>query len=255
MEEFAKKENFLLNYENHLIKLFEKFWGKIEIEYDKLDAYSVIGGLLSRQVTLSIEMARSPNIWNGHSAPLFLRAMIDLFIALAWIMNDLETRAKQYILHGLGDKKLLLEHYKASQLEEFSENRELLIESCSQWINSQRNEHMVEVNLGNWAQLDYRQMAKETGHEDLYNFSYKPFSHASHNMWPHISMYNSKICNNPLHKKHFIPTLIDTELDFYYLHLSCKYLDMTYQLFVDKFSLTLTEPLPLDWLEEHLNNQ
>jgi hypothetical protein len=78
------------SYEEYLIDTFDNIWGKVEIEYDKLEAYSVIGGLLSRQVTMSIQMARSPNILNGHSAPLFLRAMTDLHIALAWIMLDLE---------------------------------------------------------------------------------------------------------------------------------------------------------------------
>jgi Family of unknown function (DUF5677) len=109
--------DFIESYENYLRDSFEEIWNAVRIEYDKLDAYSVIGGLLSRQVTLSIQMARSPSIWNGHSASLFLRAMTDLHIALAWIMLDLEERSKQYILHGLGEEKLLVEQYK-KEIEE-----------------------------------------------------------------------------------------------------------------------------------------
>ena len=103
---------FIDSYTSYLNESFTKLWEQINIEYDKLDAYAVIGGLLSRQVTLSLEMARSPSVLNGHSAPLFLRAMTDLHITLAWIMLDLEERSKKYILHGLGDEKILVEHYK-----------------------------------------------------------------------------------------------------------------------------------------------
>ena len=98
-------------YESYLLDSFDRLWTSVQIEYDKLDAYSVIGGLLSRQVTLSMQMARSPHILNGHSAPLFLRAMTDLHIALSWIMLDLVERSKKYILHGLGEEKLIMEHY------------------------------------------------------------------------------------------------------------------------------------------------
>lgn len=114
--------NFIETYEVYLTASFEELWGAVNIEYDKLDAYSVIGGLLLRQVTLSIQMARSPNVWNEHSAPLFLRAMTDLHITLSWIMIDLEQRPNKYILHGLGEEKLLIAHYK-KELEDNPENR------------------------------------------------------------------------------------------------------------------------------------
>lgn len=111
-----KDEDYLIKfiqaYESYLISSFNELWSTVEIEYDKLEAYSVIGGLLSRQVTLSMQMARSPNVLNGHVAPLFLRAMTDLHITLAWIMLDLEERSKKYILYGLGEEKLLVEHYR-----------------------------------------------------------------------------------------------------------------------------------------------
>lgn len=183
MEEQFDGQKFFSSYEAYIVNSFEKLWAKVKIEYDKLDSYSVIGALLSRQVTLSIEMSRSPNILNGHAAPLFLRPMVDLYITLSWIMLDLAERSKKFILHGLGEKKLLLEHYKKeSELDAAPEDIKLLIDNSSEWINAQRNEFLVEVNLGNWAQLDYRKMAHEVGCENLYNFVYKPFSQASHNM-------------------------------------------------------------------------
>jgi hypothetical protein len=243
--------DFIESYENYLRDSFEEIWNAVRIEYDKLDAYSVIGGLLSRQVTLSIQMARSPSIWNGHSASLFLRAMTDLHIALAWIMLDLEERSKQYILHGLGEEKLLVEQYK-KEIEENPDypNNDILkqlVEEKTNWIEAQRRTFFVEVNLGNWAHLDYRRMAQESDNESLYKFAYKPFSHAAHNMWPHISRYNLKVCENPLHRYHLVPDLDEVSLDLDFLYRSCKYVHRAYEVFVEKFELELSVPMPLDW--------
>lgn len=66
MEDKNPVVELIESYESYLKSSFEELWGSVKIEYDKLEAYSVIGGLLSRQVTLSMQMARSPNILNGH---------------------------------------------------------------------------------------------------------------------------------------------------------------------------------------------
>ena len=64
--------------------------------------FSVLTALLARQTTLAIELSSAPQLWNSHSAPLFLRAMADVHITLAWILLEPEVRAAQYIEHGLG---------------------------------------------------------------------------------------------------------------------------------------------------------
>ena len=40
----------------------------------------VIGVLLARQVTLAVQLASSLSNWNGHVAPLFLRAMANVLL-------------------------------------------------------------------------------------------------------------------------------------------------------------------------------
>jgi Family of unknown function (DUF5677) len=259
MDEESSVLDLVEAYELYLRASFDELWNGISIEYDKLEAYSVIGGLLSRQVTLSIQMARSPNILNGHSAPLFLRAMTDLHIALSWIMLDLQERSKKYILHGLGEEKLLMEHYK-KEIDDYPDSPNVdqinqLIDAKSTWINSHRRDFFVEVNLGNWAQLDYRKMSQEADCEGLYKFAYKPFSHAAHNMWPHVSVYNCKYCQTPLHKHHLIPELFEAPIDGDFLFRSCKYVHMAYELFVDKFELTLEHPMPLDWWYDYFDGE
>lgn len=259
MDDKNPLQKFIKAYEEYLKSSFNELWRKVSIEYDKLEAYSVIGALLSRQVTLSLQMARSPGVLNGHSAPLFLRAMTDLHITLSWIFLDLEERSKKYILHGLGEEKLVIEHYK-KELEDHPENPnkediERLIEIKSSWLNSQRRDFMVEVNLGHWAQLDYRRMSQEADCEGLYKFAYKPFSLAAHNMWPHVSVYNSKECASPLHKHHLIPELFEAPSEFDFMYRSCKYVDMAYDLFIKKFGIELESPEPLNWWYEYFENE
>jgi hypothetical protein len=243
-------EKFITEYESYLIDSFHELWEKVEVDPDNLGAYSVIGALLSRQVTLSIELARSPSSWNGHSAPLFLRAMTDLYITLSWILLDLEERSKLYVAHGLGEEKLLVELYKLgieeADDEQTKEQMQQIADIKSSWINSQKMDWAVEVNLGSWSPLDYRKMSQEAGCEDLYKFAYKPFSQNSHNMWPHVSVYNSQRCKNPLHRYHLTPALLEPEFEPDYIYRSCKYVNKTYQLFVDTFGVSLKQ-MPFDW--------
>lgn len=258
MEDKISISELIKSYESYLKSSFDELWGSVKIEYDKLEAYSVIGGLLSRQVTMSIQMARSPNILNGHSAPLFLRAMIDLHISLSWIMLDLDEHSKKYILHGLGDEKLLMEHYK-KELEDNPDNPNneqltQIVNAKSAWINSQRRDFLVEVNLGQWSQLDYRKMSQQADCEGLYKFEYKPFSHTAHNMWPHVSSYNCKDCNSPLHKHHLIPDLLEAPIAIDFLFRSCKYVHMAYELFINKFNLVVQHPMPMDWWDSYFED-
>lgn len=197
-DEFDELRLLVKDCEEYLTRSFDNLWSKVPIDPLKLQAYSVIGALLSRQVTLAIQLARSPASWNGHSAPLYLRAQTDLHITLSWILGDLVDRAEKYVLHGLGEEKLIVEQYK-KEIQDNPDlpNREIMeqiISVKSDWIASQRNEDMVQVNLGHWAQLDTRSMALEANCESLYKFAYKPFSQAAHSMWPHVSIYNSKYC-------------------------------------------------------------
>lgn len=258
-EELKELHDFLEEYRNYLVDSFEEIRTKTKIDSEKLEAYSVIGALLSRQVTLSMEMAGAPAILNGHSAPLFLRSMVDVYITASWILLDLEDRAKKYVLHALGEEKLLIEQYK-QEIEikgdyPDKENIEKVIEIKSNWVNSQLADWAVEVNLGHWAQLDTRKMALEADCEGLYKFAYKPFSGAVHNTWSHISNYNSRKCENPLHQYHLIPALFDTPVDLDFLFRSCKYVHMLYEAYIKKFQIEMELPMPIDWWDSFFQNR
>lgn len=246
-------------YEEYLARSFNDLWPKVPVDPSHLEAFSVVGALLSRQVILSMQLARSPGSWNGHAAPLFLRAQTDLHITFAWILGDIPDRARKYVLHGLGEEKLIVEQYK----KELEENPDLpgkemmqeLIEVKTQWINSQRHNWLVEVNLGHWAHLDTRTMAIEADCESLYKFSYKPFSQSAHSMWPHVSIYNSRQCGNPLHRYHLVPELLEAHGDPDFLYRSCKYVHRTYESLIEKFGISISEPMPLEWWGDYFSDE
>jgi hypothetical protein len=255
-EKQVKLNEFVVAYEEYLKSSFNDLWSKVPINPLELDSFSVVGGLLSRQVTLSMQLARSPATWNGHAAPLFLRSQTDLQITIAWILCDLVGRSRKYILHSLGEEKLNLEHHK-KRLEDNPDlpDRDLmekLIEAKSTWINQQRHDWLVEVNLGHWGDLNARSMSIEAGCEDLYHFAYKPFTQVAHSMWSHISVYNSRHCENSLHRAHLIPELVEIDIDPDYMYRSCKYVHKTYQSFIDVFKVELDGLMPLEWWNNFL---
>ncbi len=233
-------------------KGLDERWEKMPIALYESETYEAIGGLMARQATLSIQLALSPSIWNGHIAPLILRCMTDAHITLAWILNDPAPRAKQYILYGLGQEKLQIEHLKADTDQDDERIRQM-VEMKEEWLNSQRRDFMTEVNVGNWSGLNTRQMAQESDCEGLYKFAYTPFSGVAHNMWQHVSLYNLKPCSNPLHKYHKVPSILDVPADPDFVYRSAKYLDRTYEAIDEKYSLKIETKMPLDHFVEEFN--
>ena len=93
-------------------ELYER-WKHWPLDLTSTELHEVVGSLLARQVTLATQLAKAPSIWNGHVAPLILRTMTDVYINLAWIFIDPIDRARKFILYGLGQEKLEIEHRKA----------------------------------------------------------------------------------------------------------------------------------------------
>jgi len=212
---------------------------KWPLDLAKRDFHEVVGALLARQVTLASQLAECPPIWNGHIAPLVLRAMADAYITLAWLLQDPLARCKKFIHYGLGQEKLLLEHRRAER--DTREPREGEREDCEAieaWINSQRATFLTDVNLGSWSGISTRAMAEEAGCLDFYNYVYAPFSACSHSMWQHIARYNLKDCRNPLHRLHWVPAVREAPLDPDYLYLAAKYLQKTFVTFDGAVGIT-----------------
>ncbi|HMQ70105.1 MAG TPA: DUF5677 domain-containing protein [Ignavibacteria bacterium] len=236
--------------EEYIILLNEEFTDRIEnykIDLFNNKPYEVCGALLARQVSLATEIAKSPSIWNGHVCPIILRAMVDTYITLSWILDDKETRSKLYMEFGIGQQKLFIEHLKNNK--RVSKEYILVLED---WMKSQKFEFLTEVNIGSWSGKSIRQMAEESGCIDFYNFCYIPFSAAAHSMWNHVSKYNLRQCENPLHKFHDIPINPDLPLDTHYFYLAGKYVNKTFSIFDKKTGYTFNGKNSYEYLTNFL---
>ncbi len=90
--------------------------------------------------------------------------MTETYITLTWIFIDPLDRAQKFILYGLGQEKLQLEHRKADlQTQGLKQDDDPVVNSLESWINSQQYTFLTEVNVGSWSGIDIRAMSIEAG--------------------------------------------------------------------------------------------
>ena len=238
----------------HLAAQVSNRWAAWAHGHEKRHIHEVVGGLLARQATLAREFASNPSIWNAHSAPLFLRPMVENCITIAWILKVPDERSKQFVTYGLGQENLLLEQAKAdirdagANPEEDSE-----IEKWEQWINSQRYTFLTEVNVGNWGP-NLREMAKEAGLMELHRNDYAQWSGATHSMWHHVVRYNVQLCKNPLHGHHRVPIIAQIAPEPELLQRAAEYVDIAIRSFDEATGTNVGDLSAVEVLDRELQN-
>ena len=221
-------ENYCKNVDQELTARLEA-WPP---DFAHIHVHEVIGGMLARQATLAKDVARAPVLWTGHSAPILLRAIADAYINTAWLLLDPVERCRNFIMFGLGQAKLELEHRRAQiGARESTPQEAAILEAGERWIDNQRIGWLLDVDLGRWSSLSVRQMAEEANCIDFYNYVYMPFSACAHSMWHHISRYDLRECGNPLHRYHRRPISEASVPDIHYLTLAAKYWSKTISTF------------------------
>lgn len=252
---WGRVDQITQSYVDGIRRELQERWAAWRIDLSRREVHEVIGGLLARQVTLATQLARNPGIWNGHLAPLILRSMVENCIMVGWILNDPVPRCRDFVLYGLGQAKLQLEHHKARLKAEGKDSEmDPIVQALETWINGQRFTFLTEVNVGNWAGVDLRDMADEAGLIDLYRFAYAPYSSAAHSMWNHISRYNLLLCQNPLHRFHSVPIDSEQAADPHYLYLAAKYAARAFDLFDRKTGMQTVVPSALEVLDKELRD-
>lgn len=225
------------------------------LKLDSIEAYEVVSAILCRQVSIILDFAKSPASWTPHIAPIILRAIADNFITFAWMIGDAKARSSQFVDDGLGAIKLQIAHYKKA-LETCTDPEDrarmtIMVENWQAWLDDQRLDQFVDINLGSWSGLNTRKMAEEAGCIDFYNYVYQPFSWVAHSNWAHVSMYNAVHCQNPAHGYHRAPALVDVKFDPHWLYLATKYFCKTLLYFDQANGL---EGLPEHGMEYLLEN-
>ena len=226
--EFDATEVFWQAMESFVEHLLSQVQARSDVwaqDYADRHVHDVVVGLLARQATLAGELALNPPIWNDHSAPLFLRSMVENCITIAWILKSPDARAKHFIAYGLGQENLLLEHRKSVLLESGSDpDKDPATVEWERWLNGERYTFLTEVNVGSWGP-SLRDMAQEAGLIELYQNDYGRWSGATHNMWHHIVRFNVQHCTNPLHGQHRLPLIPILTPNVEFLQLAARYVD------------------------------
>lgn len=233
-------EGFITAYRhfaNRDVRARQQAW---KIDLGDVEEQQVLLALLARQATLAIEIVSAPSIWNPNTAPVLLRAMADVHITLVWLLGDPKSRVPMYVSDGLGAVKLEIAHRE----EEIKRNpgaatdeHNAYTEYLKNWLESQRLEFLVEVNLGSWSGKNTRVMAEESGCLDFYNYVFQPFSSAVHSYWSHVGRINVEYCQNPSHNFHFLPVLPSLEPDTHWCMLAAKYFRKTLSAFDEALQL------------------
>ena len=249
-----RAERIVIGYQKRLYDEIENRIGRWPVDLTKREVHEVVGGLLARQATLGIQLASSPGIWNGHVAPLILRTMVDTFITLAWIIEDPVDRARKFILYGLGQAKLEIEH-RSELLKKSGRDlgQDPVVQLKKAWLDSQRFSFLTEINLGSWSGISTRKMAEQSGCLDIYRHAYTPFSAATHSTWEHVARYNLVHCESPLHRHHRIPWVYPDAPDVDYLYRGAKYVEKTFRRFEAAFQLDPPEDTALAFLEAEID--
>lgn len=226
----ARVDDLVSMYVDALDAEFQAHIDAWQMDVSDQAAHEVVGGLLARQVTLAREFALNPAIWTHGSAPVLLRAMADVYISFAWVLEDRAARSRKYIEYGLGQAKLELEHRRAeAEGKELSEEEAAPMDAMEAWIERQRLLAFVEVDLSNGPGPSTRKMAEEAECLDFHRHVYAPFSAAVHSTWRHVALHNLVECENELHHPHRLPVIGRQDLDPWYLHLAAKYCAKTFR--------------------------
>lgn len=219
---------------------------------------SVLAGLLARQATLAMRLAQSPPTWDGHIAPLILRPMVECLVSFRWIIKDPTVRATEYVSYALGQAKLTLSKMQNEiEQREDQDSKENTLKAAQMqeaWILSQRLIQYVDVNLGSWAGMSIQKMCQETESEDLYNFWFVPHSACAHNTWHHVSIWNTRVCKNPLHHEHRLSHIASPDLTLAYVQQSSGFLSDLLEEFDRFYGVGFTEEDPFLFLERGLSS-
>lgn len=248
---------FAVDYENYTNALLERVWVVLPKSGIESEVCETLGCLLARQAHLSLAMARSPDLWEWDFGPLFLRSMTDCHITIAWVLTSPVDHARKYIDYGLGQTKLMIEHYQEAldhQNDPAERDRmQAMIDAQSTWLENQHFSFLQDVNVGAWAGISTREMAQEVGCLDLYRYAYTPYSGCVHNTWSHLGRFYCAPCDNPLHKFIKMPCHPDIAPHPDVFMNSVKYFEMSVTAIVEHYGVDVGDTTLWEWTGQRMS--
>ncbi len=138
----------------------------------------------------------------GIAGRLLLRTLADCRITLAYLQhkNDPDLWAK-FRKYGVGQAKLALLKLEESAKPPHS----ISMETLKRLANEDVWQEYADIDLGNWAGIDLRKMAEDSGTKDVYDAHYGWNSGFAHGHWSAMRDVTLTTCLNPLHRLHRVP--------------------------------------------------
>lgn len=183
-------------------------WHKLATDPVRARLFEVVGSQLARGGSLACQLVANESYWTVSIGRMVLRAIADNHISMSWIMEDVESRSAAFRDYGLGQQKLNLAHLQDSVAGTEMEDRTVeQLQDEIEWLNSQRWEHFVDINLGSWSGKTTRSMAEEVGLLELYRTAFSIYSSSVHSTWNLLAQENLAPCRDPLHGGHQQPVV------------------------------------------------
>jgi len=196
----------------------QALWNRTKIDPYAPTQVNVIAGLLSRNLQFTSDIVQNPYLWRMPTGAILIRCMVETQIRLQWLIKCGEDKDyKEYVEFGLGQEKLLLEHYKRISQDDRPDRQMILddIERREEWINAQLYTFLLPVDIGGGTHgKDLRKLAEEAGLLDMHRLVYSPLSSYAHGHWNAVARLNLSPCVNPLHGVHYLPALPQRPISF-----------------------------------------
>jgi hypothetical protein len=199
-----------------VVQALEMAWSKSPIDLAHPLESELYGALLARQVRFVRHLLSKPVYWNGELGGIVLRGMAESAITLGWLVRKGSAEDRErFWLYGLGQEKLALDHLSASPVDgEFLDRRRKRdISARREWLESQRTNQLLPVDLSNWTPLRVRQLAEQGEMIETYNAVYGPMSAYVHGSWNALGRTCMRYCMNPLHRFHMVPDIQAVSVD------------------------------------------
>ncbi|MGK3225728.1 DUF5677 domain-containing protein [Enterobacter soli] len=178
------------------------------------------------------------NVSSGILGRLSLRSLFENYVTLHYLITKNEDVLwKKWRKYGAGQAKLNALRFDENLTPPKYINQEILeiIASEDTW------EEYLDIELGNWTNLDLRKLSIESNLKEFYDTYYSWTSGFAHGHWGVIREAEFTTCGNPLHRLHRIPQSIplqnvsnDLELIF---NKILDDLDITYSKFPYRLEL------------------
>lgn len=142
------------------------------------------------------------NVSSGIIGRLSLRSLFENYVTLHYLINKNEGKLwNKWRKYGAGQAKLNALRFDENLAPPKYINQETLeiIAGEDTW------EEYLDIELGNWTNLDLRKLSIESNLKEFYDTYYSWTSGFAHGHWGAVREAEFNTCGNPLHRLHRIP--------------------------------------------------